>query len=80
MGGLSFWDCVKACIAQPGLIAEFERLSGHRLPAASSIRRAPIEHMIDDACGVHDAACWAFLEFVWECVYTRLPHESDGVS
>ena len=40
-----------------------------------SLRGAPIERMIDEASGRTDADCAAFVAFVYEYVWTRLPPE-----
>lgn len=66
---MSFYDCVMACLEEPELIANFERLYGVKIVE----RRSPIEQMVDKACGREPGTegMAAFVEFVHECVWTR---------
>ena len=76
---LTFAACLAACAATRELVENFDRLTGRNL----SLHGAPIERMIDEASGRTDADCAAFVAFVYECVWTRLPPEGrveDAVS
>ena len=71
---MTFTECVMVCAGQTGLVREFDRLSGHNLSGRKP--RSGIEVMIDEATGYgkarEDEACVDFLNFVWECVWTRI--------
>ena len=71
---MTFWECVSVCASQPSLVAEFDRLSGHHLSTIAG--RSPLDMMIDEATGRDRAAIEQFLEFVWDCVWIRLPPEA----
>lgn len=68
---LTFAACLHACAAQRELAENFDRLTGRNL----SLRGAPIERMIDEASGRTEPDCAAFVAFVYDCVWTRLPRE-----
>jgi hypothetical protein len=46
---IGFQECVIECVGNKELVKEFNRLSGCNL--WQSLRRAPLDRMIDDACG-----------------------------
>lgn len=64
------------CAAQPGLVQEFNRLTGHHMGE----RRSPLTEAIDAATG-YDADQEAFpdfVEFVCDCVLPALCVRKDG--
>jgi len=72
----AFMVCLGEASGTPGLVAEFDRLQGANL----SRRGCPLDLMIDDATGRMDADLAAFVEFVREAVYERLPSDAlDGL-
>jgi hypothetical protein len=75
---LTYIDCLMQAARTPSLVAEFDRLTGHKLATVG--KGTPLDQMIDDACGVHDAAMRDFCEFVWDCVYLRLPTGLTGLT
>lgn len=72
---MTFAECVAVCASRPELVAQFDRLTGHHLSTLDA--RAPLDAMIDDASGRDKAAIEAFIAFVWDCVWTRLPRDLD---
>jgi len=71
---MTFQDVVIECSKNAEFVSNFNRLSGHSLGKSQS--RQPIEIMIDDACGVSGESnddMKAFVEFVFEYVWMRLP-------
>lgn len=67
----------KYCLETTELVEQFNRLYSRNL--LKSTRRAPIEKMIDNACGVDgenpdDWRCWS--RFVIQCVWLPLPEEA----
>lgn len=71
----SFLTCVETAWMNDELMKEYRRLTGSTL---GRDRRAPIERMIDDATGhVSTAGFGAFLRFVYDCIWTRLPGAVD---
>ena len=75
--GLTFIECVSVCAGQRGLIKEFDRLTGHHLSTIGT--RRPLDSLIDEATGRDDEAFAAFIEFVWDCVWTRLDLRGEAV-
>jgi hypothetical protein len=65
--GLTFADVIAAAMETPELVKCFDRLYGANLMR----RGTPIELAIDDACNRTDYDCRAFLNFLWEFVFTR---------
>lgn len=71
---VTFADCVMTAAATPELVEQFDRLTGHHLSKLD--HRSGLDAMIDEATGRDRAAILDFLDFVWDCVYTRLPPEA----
>jgi hypothetical protein len=71
---LTFPECVEYCAGNRELVENFDRLTGHNLSLVG--RGAPIDQMIDEATGRHEEGLRAFILFVWECVWMRLPPET----
>jgi hypothetical protein len=69
---VSYMDCLMECAGTPELVAEFDRLRGANL----SRRGSGLDLEIDRATGRLNADMQAFCEFVYECVYARLPPEA----
>lgn len=69
---MDFQGCVQWCAQQEEFVAGFDRLFGVNLCRKGS----PVELMIDDVCGRTERDWLAFIEFVYECVWTRLPAEA----
>jgi hypothetical protein len=71
--GVTFEDCVKACLSNEDLVAEFDRLFSTNLSTVEA--RTPIEIMVDKATG-HDEKrrleVKKFVAFVYEAVWIRL--------
>ena len=67
--GLTFMQCANAAIGEIDLVRQVDRLYGTDLAKS----RAPIEQMIDKACGKQDADMQTFLRFVWNCILVSLP-------
>lgn len=72
---MSFYECALLCVAEPALVEQFDRLTGHHL--SSITERSGLDAMIDEATGRDRIAMLDFLNFVWEVIWTRLPTESD---
>lgn len=70
--GISFAQCVSACLSNSEFVANWQRLRGVRLPASV------LERMIDDASGHSDDIARRFLADVFELVYARLPREMQA--
>lgn len=66
----AFAETVVFCAGDKELVRQFNRLSGHHLGEI----RAPIQMMIDNACGFDpDAdAMPDFERFVWDCIFKPL--------
>lgn len=62
----SFYFAERAARAKPVLVAEFERLTGHKLDYRGE---QPINFLIDEAVGRFDAAARAWFEFVREYIW-----------
>lgn len=67
--GLTFAVCLREAVGTIELVRQFDRLYGTHL----ATRQATINSMIDEATGKHDADMQAFLRFVWNFVFLRLP-------
>ncbi len=77
---MTFADCVLACFDDAALMAEYRRLYGSKL-GLDRRPRSGIEALVDDAAGfdpsaVDPAEGLAFIAWVWDCVWTRLPREA----
>ena len=70
---MDFYECVMVCAREPEPVAQFDRLTGHHL--ATLHKRSGLDAMIDKATGRDAAALSKFLDFVWDCIYTRIPIE-----
>jgi len=66
---MTFLDCLYAAASNRELVSEFDRLRGTNL----SLRGTGLELEIDKATGRLDSDVEAFIAFVWDCVWTRLP-------
>lgn len=64
-----FLNAVNHAYHMPGMIAEFDRLTGCNLAR----KRTPLEQMIDAATGRVDYELRAFCEFVLDSIWERLP-------
>jgi hypothetical protein len=71
-GDPAFQACLRESIETPELVAGFDRLYGANLVT----RRAPIDAMIDKATGKQENDVRAFVAFVHDCIYLRLPSEA----
>lgn len=65
--GISFADCVAACLNTPEFVTNWQRLRGVRLPASA------LERLIDNGTGYSDHVARMFLDDVLDLVYLRLP-------
>jgi hypothetical protein len=79
---MTFTECVLECFDNRELIAQFNRLYGCSLGVD---RRSVIERMIDQATGheppaVDEAEALQFIDFVYECIWSRLPQEAFAES
>ena len=68
----AFMRCVDGCFETPELMKNFDRLYG----ASLTTNRSPIEMMVDKATGKQESDMKAFVQFVYDCIYTRLPDEA----
>lgn len=68
----AFLACVYQAVETPELVRQFDRLYGADL----SHRRAPIEQMIDQASGKSSSDMEAFMHFVHDSIYMRVPEEA----
>lgn len=74
---MNFWQCVIHVFEQDDLMDNYRRLTGHKMGKDT---RTQIERMVDKATGneppmFDDDEVQAFIRFVWDCVWTRLPDE-----
>lgn len=69
MADPAFHGCVRTALDTPELVANFDRLYGFNL----SRRGAPVDILVDDTTGRTEAGIRAFMVFVRDYVYTRLP-------
>ena len=67
---MTFPECVSVCAKTPGLVKEFDRLTGRHLSEIG--RKRPLDALIDEATGRDAEAFEAFVAFVWDCLWTRL--------
>lgn len=79
---MTFYDCLLECARTPDLVSEFNRLTGRHV--GEKLARHPIEVMVDQATGFDQALAAyqdedlrAFIEFCHDCVWTRLPRQSE---
>jgi len=72
---MTFSECVLYCSQNRELVENFDRLRGTNLAQVG--RRSGIDAMIDQATGRDDDSMAKFCEFVYECIWTRLP-EMEG--
>jgi hypothetical protein len=68
---LTFADCVLGALANDELVANFDRLTGRNLGR----RGSPLELAIDEASGRLADDFEAFVGFVLDMVWERLPAE-----
>jgi hypothetical protein len=71
---ITFCECLAVCTRTPGLVSEFDRLTGCNL----SGRGSPLELEIDRVTGRMDADFARFVEFVRDCVWDRLPADAKA--
>lgn len=67
---LTFVECVMLCAANRELVENFDQLQGTNLLEIGA--RSTIAAMIDEATGRDAESVRLFIEFVHECVWTRL--------
>lgn len=65
----AFMKCLDGAIETPELMQQFDRLFGATIVS----RKSAIETIVDKATGKHDDDCRAFVAFVHDAIYTRLP-------
>lgn len=70
-----FFVCLKETIETEGLVEQFNRLYGASLGA----NRQPIEILVDRATGKADSDMEAFIEFCWDCVFTRFGSDAETI-
>lgn len=68
----AFKRCLDEAISTPELVQQFDRLYG----ATLMTRTTPLERAIDRATGKADDDMRAFVKFVHDCFYMRLPDEA----
>jgi hypothetical protein len=68
----AFMACLQEAIETPELIEQLDRLYGASLTA----KRSPIEAMVDKATGKQEDDMRAFVGFVHDGIYLRLPDEA----
>lgn len=75
-----FFEAVIEAYNTPSLVAEWERLYGMKLVSDYRPPRNAIEAMVDRATGYqptpNEEAMRAFVKFVWDAIWTRLPDEA----
>lgn len=78
---VTYLDCVREALDTPGLVSEFERLSGYSLQVNKP--QTGLEALIDAATGYKpeastqlESALRAFCCFIRDFVWTRLPLEA----
>ena len=72
---VGFLECIARVWGDPELMAEYRRVYGSTIGLDN---RAPIERLVDEATGhqpINDREVAQFLNFVWDCVWLRLPEE-----
>jgi len=65
--GVTFYQCIMECAGIPEFISNYDRLRGTNL----SCKGHPINVLVDEATGRLQTELEAFIEFVWEYVFTR---------
>ena len=75
MSERGFYECALICAETPGLVEQFDRLTGHHLSRITE--RSGLDAMIDKATGRDEVALVDFLNFVWEVIWTRLPSREE---
>ena len=68
----AFTACLEDVIATPEFVQNFDRLYGANL----QLKGSPIDVAIDKACGRHDSDMEAFVDFVHDSIYLRLPDDA----
>lgn len=78
---MTFVDCLMECAKTPKLVTQFNRLTDRHV--GEKLARSPFETMIDKATGYEDVLTAqqdddlrAFVEFCYDCVWTRLPQQA----
>jgi len=69
-GGITFIDCLHACLMNSEFVQQWERLWGKKLVPASTLDR-----MIDQATGYDLAVMREFADAVYQFVFCTLPVE-----
>lgn len=69
-GGITFIDCLQACLMNSEFVQQWERLWGKKLTNAS-----PLDRMIDAATGYDLAVMGEFADAVYQYVFCTLPVE-----
>ena len=64
-----FYEFLMQCAGNKELVLEFDRLSGSNL----SLEGPPINFMIDKATGKLEDDLGLFRDFIYDCVWSRLP-------
>lgn len=72
-GKMSFREVVLQCAGNDALVSEFDRLSGTEL---RKIGRAGVEAMERNPSEREKEMLYAFVVFVYDAVWTRLPEEA----
>ena len=62
--GITFLECLEACLYTSEFVKEWERLWKKKL-----IPSTPLDRMIDSATGYDMAVMGEFADFVYECVF-----------
>ena len=78
---INFLECLSVCASTPELVAEFNRLTGCKF--GQSQNRTALERAIDEATGYsgeRDEDMAAFVDFVYEMIWQRLPGEAKCTS
>ena len=65
--GVSFHRCLMECIGNQELVENYDRLRGTNL----SQKGSGLALTIDKACGRQESEFHDFIEFCWECIFTR---------
>jgi len=68
---MTFEQCVRQCLGIPELVEVYDKLRGTNL----RLRGSRFDLLIDESCGRIAADVRGFIEFVWECIWTRLNGE-----
>ena len=69
----TFPECVFAAAGKPALLREFDRLHGTHLAGPGAL--SPIERLVDETTGKHEADAVLFFRFVYRHVYLLLGGE-----